>query len=107
MKRTGLSAFAVLTGFVLCVFFAFDAAADDKTCKLKADEGDVHVHVWDEDSEEDRQEKIFEGWIKKNDEKVIRSTTGFIVFSYRLASDERSYGDNHKRCKNGNTIQVP
>jgi hypothetical protein len=84
-----------------------DAAAEDKTCVFKADEKKVDLMVWDEDSEEDRQGKIFEGALESGERKKIQSTTGFIVFSYKLAGDHRSYGDNHRTCKSVNTIRVP
>ncbi len=99
-----LAAFAILiAGLLLSV----DAAADDKTCTLKADANKAYLVVWDEDSEEDRQGKIFEGQLKSGERKKVQSTTGFIVFSYKLADDDRSYGDNHRTCKSGNTIRVP
>ena len=100
----------ILTVFAILVasFFPFVAAvANDKTCMLKADANKVHVTVWDEDSDQDRQGKIFEGWLESGERKKIQSNTGFIVFSYKLADDDRSYGDNHKTCKGGNTIRVP
>ena len=80
---------------------------DENTCTLKADADKVHITVWDEDSGQDRQGKIFEGWLESDESKKIQSTTGFIVFSYKEAEDNRSYGDNHRTCKNGNTIRVP
>ena len=89
-------------------FFWFsDAAAGENTCMFKADSNKVHITVWDEDSGEDRQGKIFEGALESGDRQKIQSTTGFIVFSYKLAGDDRSYGDNHQTCKNGKTIRVP
>ena len=107
MKHKSTTILAVLA-ILIASFFPFVAAvANDKTCRLVADETKVHVIVWDEDSEEERQGKIFEGWLESGQEKKIHSTTGFIVYSYKLAVDDRSYGDNHKRCKGGNTIRVP
>ena len=89
-------------------FFWFsDAAAGENTCMFKADSNKVHIRVWDEDSGQDRQDKIFEGWLESGEEKKIQSTTGFIVFSYKEAEDDRSYGDNHKTCKGGDIIRVP
>ncbi len=84
-----------------------DAAANDNTCMLKSLVDEVFVTVWDEDSDQDRQGKIFEGSIKSGELKKITSSTGYIVFSYKEPNDDRSYGDNHKRCKGGNTIHVP
>jgi len=82
-----------------------DAAAADKSCVFKAEAEKVHLTVWDEDSEEDRQGKTFEGWLESGDPKRIQSSTGFIVFSYKLAGDDRSYGDNHRICSGGNTTK--
>jgi hypothetical protein len=107
MRRIYIPALAIFTILVAGALPFFDAAADDKNCTLRADEEDVHVFVWDEDSEGARKDELFEGWIKKGYEKQIRSMTGLVTFNYRRSSDERSYGDNHATCKNGNTIRVP
>lgn len=107
MKPLNLIRLSVFSILVAGFFPFLNAAADDNTCVLKADGAKVHVTVWDEDSEEERQDKIFESWLKSGERHKIRSTTGFIVFSYKLAEDDRSYGDNHRNCKNGNTIRVP
>ena len=98
---------AVFTLVFASFFMFFDAVADENSCTFKADSNKVHLTVWDEDSEEDRQGKIFEGWLESGDRKKVQSTTGFIVYSYKEAEDDRSYGDNHKTCKGGNTIRVP
>ena len=83
------------------------AAADENTCTFKAVMGKVHLTIWDEDSGQDRQDKIFEGWLKPQERQKIKSSTGLIVFSYQMANEDRSYGDNHRTCKNGKTIHVP
>jgi hypothetical protein len=107
MKSIVLPLLAVFT-ILINVFFPFmDAAAEDKTCIFKADTKKVHIIVWDEDSGQDRQGKTFEGWLKSGERKTVQSSTGFIVFSYQLADDDRSYGDNHRTCKSGNIIKVP
>ena len=107
MKSKSIAIWTVLA-ILIVSFFPFAAAvANDKTCTLKAVANKVHVTVWDEDSGQDRQGRVFQGWLESNQEKEIKSSTGFIVFSYKLAGDDRSYGDNHKTCKGGNTIRVP
>jgi hypothetical protein len=106
MKSGPLILLTVFAVFTAGLFPFLDAAADDKTCVLKADDN-LHVVVWDEDSDEDRQGKIYSGKLEPGDRYDIKSKTGFIVFSYRRADDDRSYGDNHRKCKNGNTIRVP
>ena len=107
MKTISIPIFSAFITIIAGLFFSFDAAADENTCTLIADENKVHIVVWDEDSEEERQNKIFEGWLEPGEEKNIQSTTGFIVFSYKEAEDDRSFGDNHETCKDGNTIRVP
>ena len=107
MKSKSIKIWTALA-ILLASFSPFVAAiANDNVCTLKADANKVHVTVWDEDSGQDRQGRIFEGWLESNEEKNIKSNTGFIVFSYKVAGDDRSYGDNHKTCKGGNTIRVP
>ena len=107
MRSLYFSLLAVLTILFAGPFLFSDAAADENTCTFKADMSKVHITVWDEDSGQDRQDKIFEGWLESGQEKKVQSTTGFIVFSYKAADDDRSHGDNHKTCKGGNTIRVP
>ena len=107
MKRMAVRILGVFTILIVGLILCFDAAADENTCTFKTDANKVHIIIWDEDSEEERQDKIFEGWLKSGEEKKIQSTTGFIVFNYKEAEDDRSYGDNHKTCKGGNTIRVP
>ena len=107
MRNLYFPLLAVLTILFAGLFLFSDAAADENTCTFKADMNKVHITVWDEDSGQDRQDKIFEGWLESGQEKKIQSTTGFIVFSYKAANDDRSHGDNHKTCKGGNTIRVP
>lgn len=102
MRRIGF--FAIM----VAVFFSYsDTDANENTCMLKSIVDEVFVTVWDEDSGQDRQGKIFEGSLKSGGLKKITSSTGYIVFSYKEPDDDRSYGDNHKRCKGGNTIHVP
>ena len=107
MKPVALPLLAVFVIFICGLFPAMDAAAEDQTCVFKADMKEVHLFVWDEDSDGDRQGKIFEGSLKSGERKEVQSATGFIVYSYKFADDDRSYGDNHRSCKNGNTIRVP
>jgi hypothetical protein len=107
MKPITINRVAVFLILIAGLFLSLDAAAENKTCTLKADADKVHIVVWDEDSEGERQGKIFEGWLKSGERKKVQSTTGFIVFSYKIADDDRSYGDNHRTCKSGNTIRVP
>ena len=99
--------FLVVTVLFTSIFLSSGVAADENTCTFKADANKVYLTVWDEDSGQDRQGKIFEGWLESGEDKKIQSATGFVVFSYKEAEDDRSYGDNHKTCKGGNIIRVP
>ena len=107
MKHIFLSKLAFLVITVASLFPFFDAVADDKTCVLKSDMAKVYITVWDDDSDGDRQGKIFEGWLETGERRTIKSQTGYIDYSYKLADDDRSYGDNFKTCSGGNTIRVP
>ncbi len=107
MKPISLILLSVFLILFAGLFISFDAVADENTCTLKADMNKVHITVWDEDSGQDRQDKIFEGWLESGERKKIQSATGFIVFSYKEADQDRSYGNNHETCEGGNTIRVP
>ena len=107
MRGLNILLFTVITALFAGLFLLSDAAADENTCTFKAASNKVRITVWDEDSGGDRQDKIFEGWLGAGAEKKVQSTTGFIVYSFKEAEDDRSYGDNHKACKGGNTIRVP
>jgi hypothetical protein len=107
MKHLSLSKLALIFTIVASLLPLFDAVADDKTCVIKSDLAKVYITVWDDDSDGDRQGKIFEGWLESGERQTIKSQTGYIDFSYKLADDDRSYGDNYKTCSGGNTIRVP
>ncbi|MGD2024133.1 MAG: hypothetical protein PVI18_13220 [Desulfobacterales bacterium] len=107
MRSLCFSLWAALTILFAGLFLFSDATADDQTCVLKAGRHDVHVYAWDEDKNRERMDEVFEGWIKAGQEVQIRSQTGLITYSYQEKSDDRSTGDNHAECKNGNTIRVP
>jgi hypothetical protein len=72
------------------------AAAVENTCSVKAVVSKVHIAVWDEDSDQHRQGKIFEGWIGSGGSRKITRNTGLIVFSYQQADADRAYSDNHR-----------
>ena len=107
MKSIPLILLSIFAISVTGLFPISNVAADENTCTFKADAGKIHVMVWDEDSQGDRQGKIFEGWLKPEERHKVTSETGFIVFSYKRSDDDRSYGDNHRNCRNGNIIRVP
>ena len=67
----------------------------------------VHGYARDEDKNRERMDEVFEGWIKAGQKVQIRSQTGLITYNYQEKSADRSYGDNHAECKNGNTIRAP
>jgi hypothetical protein len=107
MRSLYFSLLAVCTILFAGLFLFSDTAADDQTCVFKADTEDVHVFAWDEDKNRERMDQVFEGWIKAGQEVQIRSQTGLITYNHQEKSADRSYGDNHAECKNGNTIRVP
>ncbi|MEE9497146.1 MAG: hypothetical protein V3V39_11520 [Desulfobacterales bacterium] len=107
MKGISITILTVFAILIVGLFPLFDAAADAQTCMFKADTEDVHVFAWDEDNNRERMDKVFEGWIKAGQEVQIRSQTGLITYNYKERSSDRSYGDNHAECKNGNSIRLP
>jgi hypothetical protein len=43
---------------------------------LKADVAEVYIAVWDDDSDGDRQDKIYEDWLESGERQAIKSRTG-------------------------------
>ena len=107
MKHNYIIVLTFLAIFVTSVFPIGDAVADDKTCVLKAGTDDVHLYVQDKDDAGNDQGTVFEGWIKAGKKVKVKSHTGRIAYSYKVRSGDRTHGDNHARCKDGNTIRVP
>ena len=107
MKNIPLFKMAFFAIISLSILAIFNSVADANTCVLKSDISKVYITVWDDDSDGNRQDKIFEGWLKSGKRQAIKSQTGYIDFSYKSANDDRSYGDNLKTCSGGNTIRVP
>lgn len=107
MKRLSKSIISFLAMIIFSLSSLVNAVADDKTCFIKSDVSRVYLTVWDEDSDGDRQDKIFEGWLESGKRQAIKSTTGYINYSYKLADDDRSYGGENRSCEGDNTIRVP
>ena len=84
MKRLFLSKITFLAFISISILAIFNVAAEANTCVLKANMGKVYVAVWDDDSDGDRQDKIFEGWLESGERQTIKSQTGYIDFSYIL-----------------------
>ena len=107
MKRLSLFILTVFAFTSFSFLAIFNVAAEANTCVLKSDMAKVYVAVWDDDSDGNRQDKIFEGWLESGERQMIKSRTGYIDFSYKSANDYRSYGDNFKTCSGGNIVRVP
>jgi hypothetical protein len=92
---------------IALLYFAPVAAADDKWCWLEAtiERAYVYVTEWDEDGA--NENRLWEGWIEQDERQKITSARGQINYDYRLASDDRTYGDNSADCDNGNTVTIP
>ncbi len=107
MKGIYVPILAVLAILASSLFPFVDAVAENTTCILIAGSEKVRVVVWDRGSSGNRLGEILGGWLEKGDRQKIKSNTGSISFSYQLAHDDKSFGDNRQTCKNGNTFQVP
>jgi len=79
-----------------------------KDCYIYGDMDDVYVYVI-EYTDPDRvlDKVLYRGTIPKGQKQLIESSSGKIEFSYRRSSDDRTYGDNHADCANGNVISIP
>ena len=79
-----------------------------KACYILCDLDDVYVYVFEFTNPDKVLESVlFRGNITKSHRQIIQSSSGKIEYSYRRSSDDRSYGDNHAQCVNGQVISIP
>jgi len=96
---------ALLTGLILSA----EAIGQDKSCQFEATGPDnVYLVIREKTGSGDTREYVvWKGWIKKYQQKQYASQTGQVGYDYRLSSDDRTYGDNHSSCEDGNIIHIP
>ncbi len=99
MKHFAVMILSFFITLIAGLFLCFDAAADENICTLKTNADKVHVKEWDEDSDQDRQGKIFKGWLKSGKKKRSKVPPALLFSAIKEAEDDRPYGDNHKTCK--------
>ena len=77
-------------------------------CYFHAKTEDVYVYVIEfADSDSVVEKVLYQGTIPKGQKQLIESSRGKIEFSYRLSSEDRTYGDNRADCTNGKVISSP
>ena len=89
------------------MYIPSSAAADDKWCWLEATIEKAYLYVTEMDEDGANETRLWEGWIEQGARQKITSARGKISYDYRLASDDRAYGDNPADCENGNTVTIP
>jgi len=92
---------------IAIINFPSAASADDKLCWFEATIERTYVHVTEMDEEGANETNLWKGWIEQGERQKIKSARGQISYDYRLASDDRTYGDNSADCDNGNTVRIP
>lgn len=104
---------SILTVFLAVSFLPFDATASPNSCRIKAENNDVYVRVFNRDSNGNpiRRDfdfgEVYRGVIKKGESKKITSSYGRIEYRYQSMSNSRGYGGNITLCDRGNTIRLP
>jgi hypothetical protein len=108
-KMKNLAHLTILTILLTCLIAPLEAMAQDKSCWFEAaGPDDVYLMIREKTGpDESREIVVWEGWIKKYQQKQFTSQTGEIRYDYRLSSDNRTYGDNHRSCEDGNIIRIP
>ena len=75
-------------------------------CYIKAGSRDVYVYVIEYANPDSTVETVlYQGTIPKDQKQLIKSSRGKIQFSYRLSTEDATYGDNDADCVNGKVIQ--
>ena len=83
MRGLYIPLLTVLTILFAGLFLFSDAAVDENTCTLKADANKVHLSAWGEDSGQDRQGKIFEGWLESSEEKKFKAPPALLFLAIK------------------------
>lgn len=107
MKNMAL--LTILTILLTGLISPAKAIGQDKSCQFEATgPDDVYLVIREKTGPgETREIVVWEGWVKKDQKKPYASQTGQVRYDYRLSSDERTYGDNHRSCEDGKTIRIP
>jgi len=105
--NAGIIALALFSSLLTNLFLPSAIWADDKSCWIEASMEKVHVRVTEMDADGSGKTMLWAGWIEQGDRQRIESTRGQITFSYQMASEDRTYGDNSTFCSNGNTVSIP
>ncbi len=107
MKSMMISRMVFLTIAATILFPIVYATADDNTCLLKAREGKFYVTIWNANFKQERQDKIFEGWIVSPELKEIKSRSGLIVINYKKIDNDRFSEDKQETCDREEIIRIP
>ena len=107
MKNLALLIIVVI--LLIGLILEAEAIGQDKSCQFAATgPDDVYLIIREKTgSGETREYVMWEGWVKKYQQKQYASQTGQVGYDYRLSSGDRTYGDNHSSCEDGNIIHIP
>ncbi|MEJ2730595.1 MAG: hypothetical protein P8185_19200 [Deltaproteobacteria bacterium] len=88
---------------------ASEAIGQNKSCQFEASgPDDVYLIIREKTGPGDTRDYVtWEGWIQKYQKKQYISETGQVVYDYKLSSGDRTIGDNHSSCEDGNIIHIP
>ena len=107
MKTLFRPLLVIILLFFAVLYLPAVAPADEKWCWLEATIEKAYVYVTEMDEDGANETRLWEGWIEPDERQKIKSARGQISYDYRLASDDRTYGDNSADCDNGNTVTIP
>jgi hypothetical protein len=109
MKHThihGILVFMIVLSAVLTV--RFPAPADDNTsCWFEADVEGAYLTVYQRELNSPNDEIVWNGFLEKDQRKLINTRAGRLTYDYRLASSDLTDWDNQSDCRDGATITIP
>jgi len=108
-QMKNLALLTILTILLTGLISPAKGIGQDKSCRFEATgPDDVYLVIREKTGPgETREIIVWEGWIKKYQQKQYTSQTGQVRYDYRLSSGDRTYGDNHRSCEDGKTIRIP
>ena len=83
------------------------AAEGKHTCYLQAPDQRVYVRVFSTNSYNEREKKIWDGWIEPNQQVLIISPTVQVLYNSKWEEKGPFGDDNLRACSEGGLIQIP
>jgi hypothetical protein len=82
------------------------SATGPNNCYVQLPDQDMYVRVFNVAESGSRADKIWSGWMKKNERRLFSSRRGQVSIDFKIGPDAPYHTLNIRICDNGGTIQL-